>query len=158
MADDSQGNHDEADLGAVLDAARAALPAISGADDAVSVQIGDVIADYQHASAGYEVDLSALFDSIAVGETAANAGDTTAVAGSQATGDVGDGIDLSALFDAGGETDGHVGTAQAGAGSPADTDNESDGFTTFTAVAACPDAITALYGDDGHDHSGTSAG
>ena len=158
MAGDSQDDHNEADLGAVLDAARTALPAISGADNAVSVQIGEVIADYQHASSGYEVDLSALFDSIAGGETAANAGDSPAAPALQATGDVGDGIDLSVLFDAGGETEGHIETMQVGAGFPVDIDNGSDGFTTFTTVAAYPGAITALYSDDGRDHSGTSAG
>jgi hypothetical protein len=157
-ANDSQNNHDEVDLGAVLNAAQAAPAMISGTEDTASLYISDIIADYQAASSGYEVDLSALFDSIAGGETATNAGDSPAAPALQATGDVGGGIDLSALFDSGGETDGHIETMQAGAGLPADTDNGTDGFTTFTAVTAYPGAITALYGDDGHDHSGTSAG
>lgn len=152
MANDNQNNHNEADLGVVLDVARTAPPASPGTDGAVLVQIGDIIADYHHASSGYEVDLSALFDSIAGHELA---GDLPDAGGSQAAGGASDEVDLSVLFEA--EAGGHAEAAQTDTGLSNSTHGD-DGFTTFTAVAAYPGVVSGLYGDDSNHQPGPAAG
>lgn len=151
MAEDSQGGHDEVDLTAVLESVRAAPAIIHDDEGASSLQITDVIADYQYASSGHEIDLSALFDNFADSEALDEAGPQTIAAESSASGP-GDEIDLSALFDAGG----HAGSAQTAVGSPAGVGGE--GFAAFTGSVVHPGVGNALYGDDSYDHTGTATG
>ncbi|THF54390.1 hypothetical protein [Ollibium composti] len=156
MTDHSQANQNEVDLGAVLNAAQAAPAMVSGTDDTALLHISDIIADYQAASSGYEVDLGALFDSLAGEAIAGDAGSQAAAPELQAGGGAGDEIDLSVLFDA--DAGGHFGTVQAAAGAPAGMSGGADSFPTSTAVAAHSGIVTALYGDDSRDHPGTVTG
>lgn len=155
MGNDTQdGSHDEGRLGAVLEAAQAGRTALAGDDSSGFPQISDVIADYQQAASGHEIDLSALFDNVVGGGESGETSGRQAMAESPPGDGVGDEIDLSALFNDGG----HAESAQATTGLPAEANGEGDGFATFSGIVAYTGVVNVLYGDDSHDHIGTTTG